>query len=125
MAVSSSDSTYKSFRPSLYTNNIIQPNDIPTTSTKTQFSYDTKTLQNPLDQRCFLQQLRLRTHHRHRRRHRKSHPTNANMTAPVSLLDIDVDELFEQHGVADIDQIHKKLQTDVEHKKEELRTMVG
>lgn len=47
------------------------------------------------------------------------------MTAPLSLLDIDVDELFEQHGIAEIDRIHKQLQTDVEHKKEELRTMVG
>lgn len=47
------------------------------------------------------------------------------MTAVSQLLDINVDELFEQHSIADIDRVHKKLQTDVEHKKEELRTMVG
>lgn len=46
-------------------------------------------------------------------------------SAAASLLDINVDELFEQHSVTEIDQIHKQLQTDVEHKKEELRTMVG
>lgn len=46
-------------------------------------------------------------------------------TTPSNLLAINVDELFEQNSIADIDQIHKKLQSDVEHKKEELRTMVG
>lgn len=42
-----------------------------------------------------------------------------------TLLEINVDTLFEQHSVSEIDQIHKNLQNDVEHKKEELRTMVG
>lgn len=42
-----------------------------------------------------------------------------------TLLEINVDTLFEQHSVSEIDQIHKKLQNDVEQKKEELRTMVG
>lgn len=46
------------------------------------------------------------------------------MSTP-NLLEINVNSLFEQHTVAEIHQIHKKLQTDVEAKKEELRTMVG
>lgn len=50
--------------------------------------------------------------------------TIAQQAAP-SLLTINVDTLFEQHSIADIDKIHKKLQNDVEEKKEELRTMVG
>lgn len=52
------------------------------------------------------------------------HSNSTEMTAP-SLLNINVDNLFEQHSIAEIDQIHKKLQNDVEEKKEELRTMVG
>lgn len=43
----------------------------------------------------------------------------------VNLLDIDVDSLFEQFSVGDIDQVHKKLQSSIEEKKEELRVMVG
>lgn len=46
----------------------------------------------------------------------------ANVT---DLLDINVDKLFEQHSVAEIDQVHKRLQAEVELKREELRTMVG
>ncbi|XP_055614127.1 conserved oligomeric Golgi complex subunit 1-like [Uranotaenia lowii] len=46
----------------------------------------------------------------------------ANVT---DLLHINVDKLFEQHGVAEIDQVHKRLQAEVELKREELRTMVG
>ncbi|KAL1400270.1 hypothetical protein pipiens_002086 [Culex pipiens pipiens] len=38
---------------------------------------------------------------------------------------INVDKLFEQCGVADIDLVHKRLQSEVELKREELRTMVG
>lgn len=47
------------------------------------------------------------------------------MNSAPSLLDINVDTLFEQHSVLNIAEIHKKLQSDVEQKKEELRTMVG
>lgn len=43
----------------------------------------------------------------------------------LNLLEINVNSLFEQHTIHEIHQIHKKLQTDVEAKKEELRTMVG
>ncbi|XP_038114820.1 conserved oligomeric Golgi complex subunit 1 isoform X1 [Culex quinquefasciatus] len=46
----------------------------------------------------------------------------ANVT---NLLHINVDKLFEQCGVADIDLVHKRLQSEVELKREELRTMVG
>lgn len=43
----------------------------------------------------------------------------------TQLLDINVDTLFEQHGIGDIDQIHRRLQNNVEEKREELRMMVG
>ncbi|XP_058451024.1 conserved oligomeric Golgi complex subunit 1 isoform X2 [Malaya genurostris] len=47
------------------------------------------------------------------------------MAQATNLLNINVDKLFEQHSVAEIDQIHKQLQAEVELKREELRTMVG
>lgn len=43
----------------------------------------------------------------------------------ADLLQLDVDTLFEQHGVSEIDDVQKKIQTVVENKREELRTMVG
>ncbi|EDW59822.1 conserved oligomeric Golgi complex subunit 1 [Drosophila virilis] len=43
----------------------------------------------------------------------------------ADLLQLDVDTLFEQHGVSEIDAVQKKIQTVVENKREELRTMVG
>ncbi|XP_031632663.1 conserved oligomeric Golgi complex subunit 1 [Contarinia nasturtii] len=42
-----------------------------------------------------------------------------------TLLDIDVDSLFEQCSISEIDLVHKKLQQNIEAKKEELRIMVG
>lgn len=45
--------------------------------------------------------------------------------ATTSILDIDVDLLFEQHSITEIDLVHKKLQQNIEAKKEELRIMVG
>ncbi|XP_075145824.1 conserved oligomeric Golgi complex subunit 1 [Haematobia irritans] len=45
--------------------------------------------------------------------------------AALNLLNINVDTLFEQHGVGEIDAVHKKIQEVVENKREELRTMVG
>uniref|UniRef100_A0A0P6IU56 Conserved oligomeric Golgi complex subunit 1 n=1 Tax=Aedes aegypti TaxID=7159 RepID=A0A0P6IU56_AEDAE len=42
-----------------------------------------------------------------------------------NLLNINVDKLFEQNSIAEIDQVHKRLQAEVELKREELRTMVG
>ncbi|XP_030374404.1 conserved oligomeric Golgi complex subunit 1 isoform X2 [Scaptodrosophila lebanonensis] len=43
----------------------------------------------------------------------------------TNLLNLNVDVLFEQHSVPEIDVVHKKIQTVVENKREELRTMVG
>lgn len=43
----------------------------------------------------------------------------------VKVLSFEPDALFEQHNITEIDQIHKKLQNDIERKKEELRTNVG
>lgn len=45
--------------------------------------------------------------------------------ASPNLLDINVDLLFEQYGINEIDQVHKNLQQNIEEKKEELRIMVG
>lgn len=43
----------------------------------------------------------------------------------ANLLNLNVDILFEQHSVAEIDIVQKKIQSEVEKKREELRTMVG
>ncbi|XP_034486985.1 conserved oligomeric Golgi complex subunit 1 [Drosophila innubila] len=43
----------------------------------------------------------------------------------ADLLQLNVDTLFEQHSVLEIDTVQKKIQTVVENKREELRTMVG
>lgn len=45
--------------------------------------------------------------------------------AALNLLDINVDSLFEQYTVSEIDQLHNKLKLSIEEKKEELRMMVG
>ncbi|KAI8118237.1 Conserved oligomeric Golgi complex subunit 1 [Lucilia cuprina] len=45
--------------------------------------------------------------------------------ATLNLLNLNVDTLFEQHSVVEIDSVHKKIQEVVENKREELRTMVG
>lgn len=54
----------------------------------------------------------------------KNNKNTAKMTTS-SLLDIDVDSLFEQCSINEIDLVHKKLQQSIEAKKEELRIMVG
>ncbi|XP_055856916.1 conserved oligomeric Golgi complex subunit 1 isoform X2 [Episyrphus balteatus] len=43
----------------------------------------------------------------------------------ANLANLNVDALFEQHSIAEIDIVQKKIQTEVEKKREELRTMVG
>ncbi|KAM7361321.1 conserved oligomeric Golgi complex subunit 1 isoform 2-T2 [Cochliomyia hominivorax] len=43
----------------------------------------------------------------------------------LNLLNLNVDTLFEQHSVVEIDSVHKKILEVVENKREELRTMVG
>uniref|UniRef100_A0A903Z058 Conserved oligomeric Golgi complex subunit 1 n=1 Tax=Anopheles minimus TaxID=112268 RepID=A0A903Z058_9DIPT len=47
------------------------------------------------------------------------------MAKNVDLLNIDVDQLFKQHNIAEIDLVHKRLLNEIELKREELRTMVG
>lgn len=42
-----------------------------------------------------------------------------------NLVEIDVDGLFENYSINEIDQIHHKLQQSIEDKKEDLRMMVG
>lgn len=42
-----------------------------------------------------------------------------------NLLDIVPDQLFQAHYISDIDQVQKKLQYEIERKREELRAMVG
>ncbi|XP_053670010.1 conserved oligomeric Golgi complex subunit 1 [Anopheles nili] len=47
------------------------------------------------------------------------------MANNLDLLHIDVDRLFKQHNVTEIDLVHKRLLNEIELKREELRTMVG
>uniref|UniRef100_A0A2A4JFR1 Conserved oligomeric Golgi complex subunit 1 n=1 Tax=Heliothis virescens TaxID=7102 RepID=A0A2A4JFR1_HELVI len=42
-----------------------------------------------------------------------------------NLLEIVPDQLFQAHSISDIDQVQKKLQYEIERKREELRAMVG
>jgi conserved oligomeric Golgi complex subunit 1 len=38
---------------------------------------------------------------------------------------MNIDQLFEQRSIADIDQVHKKLENEIEEKKVAIRTLVG
>lgn len=50
----------------------------------------------------------------------------ASLKMPVqNLLDINPDKLFEDHTISEILETQKKLQAEIERKREELRTMVG
>lgn len=40
-------------------------------------------------------------------------------------LAVNVDKLFEEHGIQEIDQIQRKIQAEVEAKREDLRQKVG
>lgn len=42
-----------------------------------------------------------------------------------NLLTLDVDKLFESHSVSEIDGIHRKIQDEVEVKKENIRVEVS
>ncbi|XP_053611473.1 conserved oligomeric Golgi complex subunit 1 isoform X2 [Plodia interpunctella] len=42
-----------------------------------------------------------------------------------NLLDINPEELFQNYFISDVDQVQKKLQYEIERKREELRAMVG
>lgn len=46
------------------------------------------------------------------------------MSGPT-LYDIDVDVLFEQRSIPEIEEVQKRVQSEIEKKREELRTMVG
>lgn len=41
------------------------------------------------------------------------------------MLDTDPDKIFEEKSIIEIEAIQKKIQDEIERKKEELRTMVG
>lgn len=43
----------------------------------------------------------------------------------MNLLNLDVDAVFEQHNISEVDAISRKIQSEIELKKEELRTMVS
>lgn len=47
-----------------------------------------------------------------------------NMTT-TNYLDLDINKLFEQHTVKEIEEIQKKIQLESDRKKIELRTLVG
>lgn len=49
----------------------------------------------------------------------------ASKMSQPNLLDIVPDQLFQAHYISDIDQVQKKLQYEIERKREELRAMVG
>jgi hypothetical protein len=40
-------------------------------------------------------------------------------------MNLSIDQLFEQRNIGEIDQVHKKLQNEIEEKKMELRSLVG
>lgn len=42
----------------------------------------------------------------------------------ANLLNLDVDQIFEQHNVSEVEIINRKIQAEIENKREELRTMV-
>lgn len=44
--------------------------------------------------------------------------------ASVNFLNVDVDQVFEQHGVSEIEAMNRKIQAEIENKREELRMMV-
>lgn len=48
-----------------------------------------------------------------------------NGMSSLDLLLLNVDTLFEQHSVAEVEMVHKRIEEVIENKKEELRTMVG
>lgn len=44
--------------------------------------------------------------------------------ATTNLINLDVDQIFEQHTVSEIEVVNRKIQAEIELKREELRTMV-
>lgn len=46
------------------------------------------------------------------------------MMATTNLINVNVDQIFEQNNIGEIDVINRKIQAEIELKKENLRTMV-
>jgi hypothetical protein len=44
--------------------------------------------------------------------------------AATNLINLDVDQIFEQHTVSEVEVVNRKIQAEIELKREELRTMV-
>jgi conserved oligomeric Golgi complex subunit 1 len=44
--------------------------------------------------------------------------------ATTNLINLDVDQIFEQHTVSEVEVVNRKIQAEIELKREELRTMV-
>lgn len=44
--------------------------------------------------------------------------------ATPNLLILDVDKVFEQHSISEVEAINRKIQAEIENKREELRMMV-
>lgn len=42
----------------------------------------------------------------------------------ANLINLDVDQIFEQHTVGEIEVVNRKVQAEIETKREELRMMV-
>lgn len=43
----------------------------------------------------------------------------------TTMLELDVDNLFEKHNVNEIEAVNLQIRNEIEKKKEELRSMVG
>lgn len=44
--------------------------------------------------------------------------------ATANLLNLDVDKVFEQHSISEVEIFNRKIQAEIENKREELRMMV-
>lgn len=45
--------------------------------------------------------------------------------ATAKLINLDVDQIFEQNHISEIEVVNRKIQAEIENKREELRTMVN
>ena len=50
---------------------------------------------------------------------------NVRSMTTTNYLDLDINKLFEQHTIKEIEEIQKKIQLESDRKKLELRTLVG
>lgn len=56
---------------------------------------------------------------------RKESTRNVRNMTTTNYLDLDINKLFEQHTIKEIEEIQKKIQLESDRKKIELRTLVG